>query len=88
MFTSRFRQGRLSVCGSVPARKHGATDSGIRHAARNAIRRVVMDDDLTMLIGPASDGSLLEVGVLDMEGEDPVVVHAMPLRSKFYRLLR
>lgn len=70
-----------------PARKHGVTDPDIRHAARNAIRRVVMDDGLTMLIGPASDGRLLEVGVLDIDGEDSVVVHAMPLRLKFYRLL-
>jgi hypothetical protein len=46
-----------------------------------------MDGDLTMLIGPATDGALLEIGVLDLDGEDPVVIHAMPLRPKFYRLL-
>jgi hypothetical protein len=46
-----------------------------------------MDDDLTMLIGPATDGALLEIGVLDLDGWDPVVIHAMPLRPKFYRLL-
>jgi hypothetical protein len=33
-----------------------------------------------MLIGPARDGSLLEIGVLDFEGDDPVVIHAMPVR--------
>lgn len=37
-----------------------------------------MDEDLTMLIGPASDGALLEIGVLDLEGDDPVIIHAMP----------
>ena len=58
------------------------------HAVRTAVRRVVMDEDLTMLIGPAADGSLLEVGVLDLDGEDPVVIHAMALRPKFHRLLR
>jgi hypothetical protein len=26
---------------------------------------------------------MLEVGVLDIDGDDPVVIHAMPLRSKF-----
>lgn len=57
------------------------------HAVRTAVRRVVMDEDLTMLIGPGADGSLLEVGVLDLEGEDPVVIHAMGLRAKFYRFL-
>jgi hypothetical protein len=45
-------------------------------------------DDLTMNIGPAADGAMLEIGVLDMEGDDPVVIHAMPLRPKFHRLLR
>lgn len=46
-----------------------------------------MDADLTLLIGPARDGSLLEIGVLDIDGEDPVVIHAMPLRPKFYPFL-
>ena len=40
-----------------------------------------------MLIGPATDGALLEVGVLGFDGDDPVLIHAMPLRRKFYRFL-
>jgi hypothetical protein len=40
-----------------------------------------------MLIGPATDGSMLEVGVLDLDGDDPIVIHAMPLRRRFYRFL-
>lgn len=51
------------------------------------MRRVVIDEDLTMLIGPASDGALLEIGVPDIDGDDPVVIHAMALRQKFYRFL-
>ncbi len=62
-------------------------DHDIRHAVRNAVRHVVMDDDLTMLIGPATDGSMLEIGVLDLLGEDPVAIHAMALRPKFHRFL-
>jgi hypothetical protein len=46
-----------------------------------------MDENLTMLIGPASDGTLLEIGVLDIDGDDPVVIHATQLRPKFYRFL-
>jgi len=46
-----------------------------------------MDEDLTMFIGPASDGALLEVGVIDTDGDDPVVIHAMPLRPKFLLFL-
>jgi hypothetical protein len=71
----------------APARKHGVEDTEIWYAVRNATRLVVMGDDLTMLIGPATDGSLLEVGVLDLDGDDAVVIHAMPLRQKFYRFL-
>jgi hypothetical protein len=70
-----------------PAWKHGIADTDIWHAIRNTMRRVVLDDDLTMLVGPASDGALLEVGVLDIEGDDPVVIHAQPLRTKFYKFL-
>ena len=57
------------------------------HAVRIPLRWVVMEDDLTMVIGPGADGALLEIGVLGMDGEDAVVIHAMPLRRKFYRLL-
>lgn len=70
-----------------PARKHGVADTDIWHAVRNAMRRVSVDDDLIMLIGPASNGTLLEIGVLDIEGDDPVVIHAQPLRAKFHKFL-
>jgi hypothetical protein len=70
-----------------PSKKPGVGDDDIAHAVRNAPRWVEMDDDLTMLIGPASDGALLEIGVLDIDGDDPVVIHPMPLRRKFYRFL-
>jgi len=40
-----------------------------------------------MAIGHARDGTPLEVGVVDIEGDDPVAVHAMRLRPAFYRHL-
>ncbi|MEA2370729.1 MAG: hypothetical protein QOH12_1123 [Solirubrobacteraceae bacterium] len=70
-----------------PARKHGISDADILHAVRAAMRRIVLDEELTMLIGAARDGSLLEVGVLGIDGDDPVVVHAMALRPKFHTFL-
>jgi hypothetical protein len=70
-----------------PAQKHGVADPDIWHAMRNTMRRILLDDDLTMLIGPATDGAPLEIGVLDIEGEDPVVIHAQPLRPKFHGFL-
>ncbi len=69
-----------------PARKHGVTDADMWHASRTAVRRVELDEEFTMLIGPAADGALLEIGVLDIDGNDPVI-HAMRLRPKFYRFL-
>ena len=46
-----------------------------------------MDENLVMLIGPACDGTMLEIGVLDIEDDDAVVIHAMPLRPKLHRFL-
>jgi len=68
-----------------PARKHGVSVADVRHAVRNAMRWVEMDADLTMLIGAATNGALMEIGVLDIDGDDPVAIHAMPSRQKFYR---
>jgi len=39
------------------------------------------------LIGATVEGALLEIGVLDLEGDEPVIVHAMPLRPRFYGFL-
>lgn len=70
-----------------PARKHAIRDSDMLHAVRHAVRRIALDEELTMLIGPGADGALLEIGVLDLDGDDPVVIHAMALRPKFRRFL-
>lgn len=69
------------------AQKHGITDEDMLHAIRLARREVPIDDELSMCLGPARDGSLLEVGVVGLETDDPVVVHAMRLRPKFYPYL-
>jgi hypothetical protein len=65
------------------ARKHRVHDDDILHAYRHPTR--VFDlDDLTMLIGAATDGRLLEIGVVD-DGRIEFVVHAMTARDKFLR---
>ena len=69
------------------ARKHEIADKDIWHAIRNAIRLFANDDEVTILVGPARDGALLEIGVLDFDGDDPLVVHALPLRPKYYPYL-
>jgi hypothetical protein len=65
-----------------PARRHGIADEDIEHAVRNAIRQHI-ESEFAILIGPASDGALLEIGILGIESDDAVVIHAMPARPKF-----
>lgn len=65
------------------ARKQGVADEDIFHAYHHPIRVLVLDD-LTMLIGPDLSARLLEVGVSTREGIE-FVVHAMPARPKFIR---
>ena len=66
------------------ARKHGITDDDMRHALRNPVGVADLGDGLTMFIGPARDGTLLEVGVADSDS-GPIIVHAMRTRPKFLR---
>lgn len=40
-----------------PARKHGVSEDDMLHAVRTATRQIVMAEELTMLIGPARDGT-------------------------------
>jgi len=69
------------------ARKHGVSDEDVEHAACNAIVSLTNDSgEKVLLIGPALDGRLLEVVVLDPD-DDPVAIHAMNCRPKFYRYL-
>jgi predicted GNAT family acetyltransferase len=68
------------------ARKHGIADADMLHAIRNALR-AVDQGDRTLYIGADRNGRLLEVVVLDEDEEDLAVIHAMPLRRKFYNQL-
>jgi hypothetical protein len=65
------------------ARKHGIADEDMFHALRNPIAQWRLDDDFTMRLGPARDGDLLEVGVLGIDTDDPVIVHAMRARPQY-----
>jgi hypothetical protein len=64
------------------ARKHGITGDDMLHAVRNPIAQWQLDDDFTMRVGPAHDGSLLEVGPLGIDTDEPVIVHAMGARPQ------
>jgi hypothetical protein len=64
-------------------RKHGIDDKDILHAVRNRMFQAVGNDDLAMFIGPARNATLLEIGVLAPNSDDPVVIHADKARDKF-----
>ena len=64
------------------ALKHGLAREAILHAFRNPIRAYDVDDGFTMLIGPAPNADLLELGMVSGT-EGPVIVHAMPARQRF-----
>lgn len=70
------------------ARKHGVGDEDIEHAVRNPVR-VVPGEGRDLIIGADRAGRLLEVVVLDDDpNEEPILIHAMPLRPKFHHYLR
>jgi hypothetical protein len=76
----------VEIAGS--ARKHAIDDSDILHALVLPMRQIRQGDaDRLLIIGPDRRGRLLEIVILDPDSEEPVVIHAMPLRHKFYRFL-
>ena len=69
------------------ARKHGILDEDMQHALRHPLR-IVPGDRRDLVIGADRSGRLLEVVILDDDPEqEPIVIHAMPLRAKFHRYL-
>ena len=67
------------------ARKHGIADADVPHALRHPLRDYPDQGThkLTLVIGPARDGSILEVGIVEDEVETRVV-HAMPARPRYW----
>lgn len=66
------------------ATKRGFTERDILHALDHYVRVFTEqgDAELAMFIGPARDGTMLEVGVI--EDDDPRAIHAMQARSKYW----
>jgi hypothetical protein len=65
------------------AYRHGVDDDDMLHALRFPLHHFAQDDGLVMFVGPARDGELIEVGVVEWYGEI-VIAHAMrPARPKY-----
>jgi hypothetical protein len=69
------------------ARRHGVADADMLHAVRHRRARIDQPGGVAMLVGATPAGRFLEVGVLDIDGDDPVIIHAMPMRAKYQRFL-
>lgn len=71
------------------ARRHGISDKDIRHAVENAmvVDDIGEDPDRWLVIGPDSAGNLLEAVVLIISDGSELIIHAMPLRPVYRRLL-
>jgi len=59
-------------------------DADILHALANPLRGLASqgEHEVTMIVGPARDGLMLEVGVVF--DDDPRAIHAMPARRKYW----
>ncbi len=68
---------------ALTARKHGIADDDMLHAIRNPIAQWQLDDDFSMRVGPARNGDLIEAGILGIDTDDPVIVHAMRARPQY-----
>ena len=71
------------------ARRHDVADEDIQHAVRHAVAVEEVGEDPTryLVLGPDRAGNMLELVVMDRP-QGPAVIHAMPMRKQYARLLR
>ena len=71
------------------ARRHGIADDDILHAVEHvmAVDDLGEDPDRWLVIGPDRAANLLEIIVLVTTDGDEVIIHAMPLRFVYRKLL-
>ena len=71
------------------ARRHGIADDDMLHAIDHsmAVDDLGEDPDRWLVIGRDRAANLLEVIVLVTVEGDEMIIHAMPVRGTYYRLL-
>jgi hypothetical protein len=69
------------------ARRHGIADEDIQHAIANAMVIEDHDDGTRLHLGASIAGALLEVVTIVRDDGTGLAIHAMPMRSKYRRLL-
>lgn len=68
------------------ASRHGVDEEDALHAVRNAIDAYDIGNDMTKYVGPATDGALVEIGLVEWHTVT-AIVHAMPARPRYLRRL-
>ena len=71
------------------ARRHDITDEDILHAIEHSmlVDDLGEDPDRWLVIGPDHAANLLEIVILITSEGDELIIHAMPLRPVYRRLL-
>jgi len=71
------------------ARCHDVADDDMLHAVEDAlaVEDLGEDPDRWLVIGPDLSANLLEIVVLVTVEGDEMIIHAMPLRTMYRRLL-
>jgi hypothetical protein len=71
------------------ARRHGVSDADMFHAVANslAVEDLGEDPDRWLVIGPDRATNLIETVVLVTQEGTEMIIHAMPLRPIYRRLL-
>ena len=71
------------------AHRHDVAEDDILHAVEHslAVDDLGEDPDRWLVLGPGTAGNLLELVVLINEDSDEIIIHAMPMRPKYRRLL-
>jgi len=69
--------------------RHGITDEDILHAIEHSmlVDDLGEDPDRWLVIGPDHAANLLELVVLITSDGDELIIHAMPLRPRYRKLL-
>ena len=76
----------MEIHGSA-APTHGIADEDIQHAIANAMVIEDQDDGTRLHLGASIAGTLLEVVTIVHDDGTGLTIHAMPMRSKYRRLL-
>lgn len=72
------------------ARKHGVAPEAALHAAAHRVHESYLDDGnpaRRLILGFDSQGALLELVVLVFDSGNELIIHAMPARKQYLKLL-